>query len=130
MTLYNASVCLLTNSFLPSAAWNPGPYNSVANTHRREVLGASGYMRPTDEAAARSVQTSLRAQDGVGSPASDDASEGNSTNNVSRIGHVLVNGRYVTFEYEVGELPLRNSLTLSVYVRLTVSAEGVQQEIY
>jgi hypothetical protein len=37
---------------------------------------------------------------------------------------------YVTFGYEVGEMPIRNSLTLSVYVRLTVSAEGVQQEIY
>jgi hypothetical protein len=38
--------------------------------------------------------------------------------------------RYVTFGYEVGESRLRNSLTLSVYVRLTVSVEDVQQGIY
>jgi Zn-dependent M28 family amino/carboxypeptidase len=38
--------------------------------------------------------------------------------------------KYVSFGYEVGEMPHRNSLTLSVYIRLTVSAKGVQHESY
>jgi hypothetical protein len=37
---------------------------------------------------------------------------------------------YVTLGYQVGEMPQRNSLALSVYTRLTVSAEGFQQGIY
>jgi ATP-binding cassette subfamily C (CFTR/MRP) protein 1 len=47
------------------------------------------------------------------------------------------NGRIVnlmstvrTFGYEVGRMPQFSSLTLSVYIRLIVSAEGVQQETY
>jgi hypothetical protein len=36
--------------------------------------------------------------------------------------------KYVSPEYEVGEMLQRNSLTLSIHVRLIVLAEGVQQE--
>jgi hypothetical protein len=38
---------------------------------------------------------------------------------------------YVTFGYEVGEMPQRSRLALSVYIiRLTVLAESVWQETY
>jgi hypothetical protein len=34
--------------------------------------------------------------------------------------------QYVSFRYEVGEMPQRNSLTLSVYIGLKVLAKDVQ----
>jgi hypothetical protein len=79
------------NSFPLNATWNAGFYSRDT---RPGFPGASAYMRPTGEAAARSAQTSLQAQDGVESPALDDASNDNTSNDVDRIGHVLANGSY------------------------------------